>query len=226
MAGNVREPAHQRGRRRTDIIRIMDTQITKITSWLGAGSIDIFGRPFSGKDTQARELVELFNGRLISGGDILRSHHDPERIEQIMAQGGIIPSDFYLDMVLPYLSQPNLKDKPLILSAVGRAHGEEAAIIQATNESGHPLKAVILLKLSEDEVWQRFELSKIEHDRGERQDDKAEVLRLRLQKFQDRTAPAIEYYREMGLLIEVDGASPREQVTEAILRGLAQRAAA
>jgi len=202
----------------------MDEHTKIVSSWLGTGSINIFGRPFAGKDTQGRLLADVLHGALISGGDILRSHHDPAIIEQIMASGGIIPSDFYLDMVVPYLSRETFRNKPLILSAVGRAHGEEPLIMQAAADSGHPLKAVIVLKLSEEEVWRRFETSQAHHDRGERSDDKRDVLKNRLKKYQDRTVPVLDFYREKDMLIEVDGTLSREAVTEEILAALAARA--
>lgn len=202
----------------------MNTQTEAVAAWLGAGSINIFGRPFAGKDTQGKVLADLFQGVLIGGGDILRSHHDPKQIEDILAAGGIVPSDFYLQMVLPYLSQDSLKGKPLILSAVGRSHGEEDIIMKATEDSGHPLKAAIVLTLSEDDVWRRFDASQAAHDRGDRTDDHRDVLKNRLKKFEEKTLPVIEYYRQKGLLIEVDGTLEAEQVTAEIISELAKRA--
>lgn len=202
----------------------MNSEMTKISAWLGTGSINIFGRPFAGKDTQGRLLAEAFGGVLVAGGDILRSHHDPEKIKQILAAGGLIPSDFYFNLVLPYLSQPAFKDRPLILSSVGRSQGEEPTIMKATSTSGHPMKAVVVLELSEAEVWQRFEAVKVVHDRNGRTDDHREVLKNRLKKFQDRTMPVIEFYRDRGLLVEVDGTRSREEVTNEILDSLGSRA--
>jgi len=196
----------------------------KIKNWLGVGAVDIFGRPFSGKDTQARKLAELFGGVVIGGGDILRSHRDPAKIDEVMKEGGIIPSDFYLNMVVPYLSRPEFSGKPLILSAVGRAHGEEESIIDATQKSGHPLEAVVYLNLAEDEVWKRFEAAKSLDDRGRRSDDDRAALQTRLQKFQERTMPVIEFYRQKGLLVEIDGSLTREAVTTKILKKLVVRA--
>jgi adenylate kinase len=198
----------------------MNDRIKIISDWLKTGSIDIFGRPFSGKDTQARLLADLFNGVVIGGGDILRSHHDPKQIEQVLAGGGIVPSDFYIHLVLPYLSRPQFKPKPLLLSAVGRSHGEEPIILKATADSGHPIKAVISLQIDEAEVWRRFEAAKDKGDRGNRADDRRAVLRTRLKKYQDNTVPVIDFYRDKKMLIEVDGTLSREQVTDEILQGL------
>lgn len=204
----------------------MDEKIKIITDWLGTGSINIFGRPFSGKDTQGRVLATLLGGKLIAGGDILRNHHDPEEIEKIMATGGIIPSDYYESMVVPYFSRSEFKHKPLILSAVGRSHGEEPIIMRAAEQSGHPVKAVIILELSDAEVWKRFESALLENNRGHRADDHHNVLTTRLHKYQDKTVPAIEFYQGKELTIEVDGRQPREAVTNEILELLYARASA
>lgn len=206
------------------IISMMEEDIKTIKQWLGTGSINIFGRPFAGKDTQGRIIADLLGGSLVAGGDILRSYHDQDKIQKVMAAGGLIPSDFYLSVLIPYLSRPEFEDKPLILSAVGRLQGEESVIMEATTRSGHPIKAIVLMNLSEEDVWRRFEEAKLKHDRGERTDDHREVLKNRLQKFQDKTMPVIEFYRQNDLLVEVDGMLELEEVTEQIIQRLAQRA--
>jgi adenylate kinase len=199
----------------------MDERTNAIAAWLGAGSINLFGRPFAGKDTQGKKLAELLGAPLIGGGDILRSHNEPKEIEAILSSGGVVPHDFYLKLVLPYLSQEQFKGKPLILDAVGRSSGEEQTIISATAESGHPLKAVVVLQLSEEEVWKRFDAAPLEGDRGARSDDNKEVLKTRLQTYRDETMPVIEVYRTLGLLIEVDGTPSREEVDKEVIDALA-----
>ena len=202
----------------------MNEQIQKISDWLGTGSINIFGFPFAGKDTQGNILAGMFGGIMISGGDILRHDHGNEKVQQIMATGGIIPSELFEEIVLPYFSRPELKGKPLILSEVGRMQGEEQVIIRATTSSGHPIKALVLLQLTEAEVWRRFDEAKLEHDRGNRADDRKEVLQTRLDKFYSKVVPVIDFYRKQGLLIEIDGSLPRGEVTANIIKHLANRA--
>ncbi len=202
----------------------MDNQINTISKWLGVGSINIFGWPFAGKDTQAKKLAEVFGGIKLGGGEILRNYHDQNTLEQYLSSGKLIPTDLYLKIVLPYLSQSEIKEKPLILSSLGRLKGEETVILEATANSGHPTKAVVLLNLLEQEIWQRFEALKNERDRGERSDDKSEVLKIRLQEFKEKTLPVIDFYRNNGLLIEVDGSLSRDEVTNEILKNLFKRA--
>ncbi len=195
----------------------MEQKTKIVTNWLGAGSINIFGLPFSGKDTQGRQLADLFHGHLIAGGDILRSHHDQAKIKELMSTGELFPTDFYLTIVLPYLSKSEFKGAPLVLSSIGRMHGEEPVVLQAASESGHDVRAVVYLNMTEDDVWKRFEAAKISRDRGDRTDDKQEILKNRLAEFRDKTAPVIEYYRDKGLLIEVDDTLSQEKVLQEII---------
>lgn len=198
----------------------MEHKIKTISQWLGTGSINLFGRPFAGKDTQGRKLADYFNGELVGGGDILRAYHDQGEIDRVMAEGGLIPSDLYLNILIPYLSKDDFKSKPLILSSVGRKSGEELIIKQATDTSNHPIKAVLLFSMQEEEARKRFDAAAAEKDRGQRADDSREVLENRLEKFRIETMPVIEYYKNAGLLIEVDGTLTREQVTEHVLEQL------
>lgn len=198
----------------------MENTAKQISQWLGNGSLNIFGRPFAGKDTQGRLLAEKFNGSMISSGDILRHAQDNSEVQTIMASGGIIPSELFKSIVVPYFSRQQFENKPLILSEVGRVPGEESVIVHATAEAGHPLKAVIVLGLEEADVWQRFEAAQQAHDRGVRADDKREVLETRLKAYREKVLPVIEFYRDRGLLIEVDGTLSRESVTNQILEKL------
>lgn len=194
--------------------------VSVVATWLGEGTLNIFGLPFAGKDTQGKFLADTFNGVMISSGDILRHDHGNEKIQQIMAEGGIIPSELFAEVVVPYLSQDNFKGQPLILSEVGRMDGEQQVVMEATEQSGHLTKAVILLKLDVDEIWRRFDLSQQQHDRGDRADDNKAVLQNRLDAYHEKVTPVIDYYREKGLLIEVDGSLPPEGVSYEILNAL------
>ena len=203
-----------------------DPSVSKIAAWLQTGSINLFGIQFSGKDTQGRRLVELFRAPpLIGGGDILRNSVIPKRVKKLIDAGFLAPIDDYVRIVTPYLKRPEFNGKPLILSAVGRWYGEEKAVMRALDESGHPLRAVILLQIDETLVWKRWELLKQQDDRGRRIDDTVEGLKTRLAEFYKNTLPLIEFYRKQGFLIEVDGSLPPDEVTKAILAGLAELAA-
>lgn len=199
-----------------------NSDIKLIAEWLKTGSINIFGMPFAGKDTQAKLLAHALKGCVIAGGDILRSHPNQEKIVQLMATGELVPTDFYLEVILPYMSRDEFNDKPLILSSVGRWKGEEKAVIDAAREAGHPIKAAVFLNLHKTEVWRRFEASLSQKDRGHRHDDAAHIVEVRLKEFREKTYPVIDYYRSEGLLIELDGHGNPETVHKHIIDHLMQ----
>jgi adenylate kinase len=202
-----------------------DPRIATITSWLGAGSINLFGLPFAGKDTHGRELADFFNGPLLGGGDILRNSVIPPQVKQALHAGLLVPSKDFVDIVTPFLSKSEFKDKPLILSSVGRWIGEEQGVVEALKKAGHPLKAVIYLNIDEETVRTRWRISQEKQDRGWRPEDPEHLLDIRLNEFKVKTLPVIDYYRQRGLLIEINSIIPKPEVTDRILEALAEYAA-
>ena len=196
------------------------TDIEIITQWLGTGAINIFGLPFAGKDTHGHRLAELFGASIMGGGDILRNSVIPPHVKEIIDSGRLAPTDDYVRIVLPYLSREEFADRPLVLSSVGRWHGEEPGVIEAAAAANHPLKAVLFLSVSEAVAHERFVTSREDETRGERADDAEHILATRFTEFRDKTLPVIEFYREKGTLIEVDGNPPKDEVHQTILRGL------
>ena len=196
------------------------TDIEIITQWLGTGAINIFGLPFAGKDTHGHRLAELFGASIMGGGDILRNSVIPPHVKEIIDSGRLAPTDDYVRIVLPYLSREEFADRPLVLSSVGRWHGEEPGVIEAAAAANHPLKAVLFLSVSEAVAHERFVTSREDETRGERADDAEHILATRFTEFRDKTLPVIESYREKGMLIEVDGNPPKDEVHQTILRGL------
>jgi adenylate kinase len=191
-----------------------------IKSWLKTGSINIFGLPFAGKDTHGGTLAELFDAPLLGGGDILRNSIIPPELKKELDAGKLFPTEEYFRIVTPFLSKPEYKDRPLILSSVGRWIGEEQGVLTATAASGHETKAVIYLHLAEDIVRRRWSHSQEKGDRGNRADDAAHILDTRVQEFQEKTLPVIEVYRQKGLLIEINSDSAKHEVIENILARL------
>ncbi len=199
---------------------LSSTEIQTIQRWLGTGAINIFGLPFSGKDTHGHQLAELFNAQVMGGGDILRNSVIPPHVRELIDAGKLAPIDDYIHIVTPYLSQEEFADKPLILSSVGRWHGEEPGVLAAAETAGHPVKAVVYLSVDETTAHERFAASREDEMRGVRTDDAEHILATRFAEFRNKTLPVIDFYREKGMVIEVDGNPPKPEVHQAILRGL------
>ena len=195
----------------------MEEKIAAIRSWLGTGSINIFGYPMSGKDTQGVRLAEAIGGKLLSSGIIIRAK-EIEQHKKLTSNGDLIPTNIFYDWVLPYFEREDLKNYPLILSSIGRWFGEEDTVMEVAEKNGHKIKAAVLLNISEVDVMARFQKLQILNDRGERQDDKdLAVFRNRLDEFRTKTMPVLEHYKALGLLVNVAGNGSREEVFEEII---------
>ena len=202
----------------------LQDKITIIKDWLGTGSINIFGLPMSGKDTQGIRLAEALGAKFLSSGIIIRAMEQSTR-QSYTSEGELIPSNVFYEWVLPYFERRDLYNYPLILSSIGRWSGEEDQVMSVAAGAGHEIKAVIIMNVSEADVENRFEEAKILADRGERSDDKdIETFRTRLKEFRTKTLPVVQHYKELGLLIEVKGNLPRDEVFADIVEKLYAKA--
>ena len=202
----------------------MDKNIELIKEKLGTGSIDIFGLPLSGKDTVGLRLAEAIGGKMLSSGLILRAAEKEDKdLFSEMSAGKLAATDKFREIVLPYLKRPDLAQFPLILSSVGRWEGEEYDVIEAAKAGGHPIKAVILLNISEAEAKKRWEVSQTLQDRGDRSDDKvAVVLDTRIKEFIEKTMPVIETYRKRDILLPIFADTDKETVYQRVIEALAK----
>jgi len=202
----------------------MEEKIAKIKEWLGTGSVNIFGLPMSGKDTQGIRLAEAINGKFLSSGIIIRAKEQETR-QKLSNNGALIPTDIFYEWVLPYFSREDLVEYPLVLSSIGRWQGEENQVLETAANAGHEIKAAVLLNISEADVEQRFEAAKNLNDRGIREDDKDIVtFRTRLEEFHNKTMPVLLHYHDLGLLVNVNGDQSRDAVFEEIVNKLYNRA--
>ncbi|MBR2802967.1 nucleoside monophosphate kinase [Candidatus Saccharibacteria bacterium] len=198
----------------------MEDKIKVIKQWLGTGSINVFGLPMSGKDTQGVRLAETLGAKFLSSGLIIRAKEEETR-QNLTEFGNLIPTNIFYEWVLPYFEREDLKPYPLVLSSIGRWSGEENQVMSVAAGSGHDIKAVILLNISEADVESRFEAAKLLGDRGERKDDKdIETFRNRMEEFRTKTLPVLQHYRDLNLLININGDQRREQVFTEIVEKL------
>ena len=199
------------------IIKVMEEKLERIKGWLGSSSVNIFGLPMSGKDTVGMRLAESLEGKFLSSGIIIRNY-EAEENDHMTENGQLIPTNKFYDIVLPYFSHESLKGYPLFLSSIGRWSGEETEVMRKAKESGHEIKAVIYLKLSEEDVRERWKVAKTLGDRGIRGDDAdPKVFETRIKEFHEKTLPVLERYKELGLLFEVDASGTRDEVFENVV---------
>jgi len=208
----------------------MEDNLIKIKSWLKTGSINIFGLPMSGKDTAGTRLAEALSAEFLSSGSIIRKM-EAETAQNLTEHGALIPSDLFYDWVLPYFGHSSLEGKPLVLSSVGRWSGEETAVLEAAKKHNHEIKAAVLLDLTEEDVKKRWhEANEAGHRVGAatevRKDDAdPETFETRIKEFHEKTAPVLEHYENLGLLVKIDANGTRDEVFERLVNALVAKSA-
>lgn len=197
-------------------------KLAKIKSWLGTGSLNVFGLPMSGKDTVGERLAKDLGAKFLSSGIIIRAF-EAEQNQNMTGSGQLIPTNTFYDIILPYFSREEMKNDSLILSSVGRWAGEEDKIMEAAKNGGHEIKAVVLLDLTEAVVKNRFEAAKELNDRGERADDaNLEIFETRIREFNEKTVPVLNHYDELKLLIRVPADGSRDEVYSSVVDKLVE----
>lgn len=199
----------------------MEEQLEQIKNWLGIGSINIFGLPMSGKDTIGVRLAESIGAKFLGSGMIVRAIE--QETNQGLSHGGkLIPQNVFFEWVLPYFEREDLWKYPLVLSSIGRWNGEEDEVMSVARKTGHTIRAVVELQLTEQEVVERWEAAKLLGDRGLRPDDaNPEIFQTRIQEYREKTVPVLKHYQELGLLVPVPASAPRDEVFANVVNALA-----
>jgi adenylate kinase len=206
--------------------------------------IVMMGAPGAGKGTQARLLAERLGYPQISTGDILREMAAAEtplgrEIRARQAAGRLVSDDVLAEVILTRTSRPDCANG-YILDGFPRTLNQARMLEQLAARQS---KDVILARVvvSEDSLMKRLTGRRICSQCGEiyniylrppqhegfcdldgapllqRSDDNAESVQTRLRAYEESTAPLIDYYRNSGRLLEIDGERPVEEVFRAVM---------
>lgn len=184
----------------------------------------LIGTPGAGKGTQAQRLSETFGIPAISTGDIFRHNVKNETelgklAKAYMDRGEYVPDSLTNDLVRDRLSQADATDG-FLLDGYPRTADQVAELDDILAEKSQHLDAVVMLAADVDEVVRRLLNRAIEQGRA---DDTEEVIRHRLDVYEEQTAPLISVYAARDLVITVDGLGEVADVTNRIVDALAAR---
>ncbi|WP_066041146.1 adenylate kinase [Herbiconiux solani] len=190
----------------------------------GALRLLLIGPPGAGKGTQAARLSEAYGIPAISTGDIFRENvkNGTElgvQAKGYMDAGQYVPDSLTNDLVRDRLSQPDVADG-FLLDGYPRTLQQVEELDGILGVDGFSLDAVVVLTADTDEVVTR--LLKRSAEQG-RSDDTEEVIRKRLDVYEEQTAPLVAVYDERGLVVNVDGLGDIDVVTGRIIAALAAR---
>jgi adenylate kinase len=205
----------------------------------------LLGPPGSGKGTQAERLKEQLGLPHVASGDLFRENIGNETELGLLAQGYIdrgqlVPDDVTIAMVRERLQQPDCHDG-VILDGFPRTLAQAETLDKMLASGGRALTGVLYINVPDEELVRRLSGRRIcrqcqapyhtvfspPAEEGvcdecggrlyQRDDDRPETLRARLKVYHQQTSPLIDYYRQAGLLVEVDGARDIETVNAALL---------
>jgi adenylate kinase len=183
----------------------------------------MLGAPGSGKGTQALRLGRKLGVPAISTGEMLRQAvvADSElgrQVSDVLAGGRLVADELMVGVVRARLAQSDAS-AGFLLDGYPRNLRQADTLHALLDELGEHLDAVIFLRVPEDVLVRRALLRR-------RADDREEVVRERLRIYRDQTEPVIGYYRQRGLLQEIDGDRGIDEVTSEALAAVSNGRAA
>lgn len=174
--------------------------------------IIVIGIQGSGKSTQGNLLAKKLGVPYLATGDIFRRQalEDSESgrfVKETLAQGHLIPDEKTIAIMEEYLAKPEYKDGYIL-------DGFPRTLVQA-QAFKEPIGKVLYIKVSDEEALKRLEL-RIAKEK--REDDSQEAIKRRIALFHEMTEPLLNFYREKGMLLEVDGERSIEDIHEDIAK--------
>ncbi len=179
------------------------------------------GPPGAGKGTQAKLVADKYGIPAISTGDIFRANVSRgtelgRKAQQFMDAGEYVPDEVTNLMVRHRIDEDDAQPG-FLLDGYPRTLAQVEELDGMIRHTGHELDAVVVLTVDAEELVQRL-LQRAETDG--RSDDTEDVVRRRQEVYTEQTEPLIDVYRDRGLLVEVDGMGPVEEVTARIFGAL------
>ena len=210
--------------------------------------IVMLGAPGAGKGTQAKLVSRELGLPQISSGDLFRENmKNKTELGELSAtyinRGELVPDDVTIALVRERLQRDDC-DYGAILDGFPRTAAQAEALDTLLMEMNKQIDIVPFLKVPEALLIERLsgrwtcrakghifhekysppvQEGVCDHDGSElyqREDDRVETVTHRIQVYMQQTAPLIEYYREHGLLIEIDASKSIAEVTETLMAQL------
>lgn len=178
--------------------------------------IVLIGIQGAGKSTQGNMLSEALGVPYLSSGHIFREMAKEKSnlgrwLKETLNSGALVQDDTTLEIVLTYLEKPEYV-KGYILDGFPRT------VVQAKtfSEGNGPDKVVLITVSDREALW------RISGRISDREDETLQALRKRIASFHEHTEPVMDYYRQKGKLVEVDGEQDVDHVFAEIMTKIKQ----
>jgi adenylate kinase len=210
-------------------------------------NVILLGPPGAGKGTQASMLTETTGMVHVASGDLFRAALREgtelgQRAKSYMDRGELVPDEVVIDMILERISQPDCA-QGVLFDGFPRTVEQAKALDEALQQRNSKIDAVLYFRVPDEDLIKRLSgrimhketgmvyniyfnpppgvANPINHpDYYQRDDDKEETVKNRLDVYHQQTAPLIDYYRSQGCLHDIDGNQEMDAVAEAMKRAL------
>jgi adenylate kinase len=210
--------------------------------------IVLLGPPGAGKGTQAKLLQDKYSACQVSTGDILRNavrDQTPvgKEASEYINRGALVPDDVIVKLVAERLKAKDC-DNGFILDGFPRTINQAQSLQEILNARGLTLDRVLSIEVPQKLIVERLAGRRTCKDCGalyhtafdppktkdvcercggelyQREDDREETIKARLITYDQQTAPLIDYYRERGMLSNVDGVGTVDEIHERMSQAL------
>lgn len=211
----------------------------------------LLGPPGVGKGTQASNIVKKYNIPHISTGDIFRANIKKgtelgKTAKGYMDKGLLVPDEIVVSIVKDRLTMEDCKNG-FLLDGFPRTVDQAKSLDEELIGLGIKLDKVVNIEAGEDILIERITGRRIckscgatyhiknkpprvdgvcDIDGGslyQREDDKVETVATRIQVYQKQTQPLISYYKDKGLILDIDGTRPINDIFETIINSLEKK---
>ncbi len=209
----------------------------------------LIGPPGVGKGTQAALLEQRLGLKPLSSGVIFRQEIEAETdlgrlAKRYIDHGELVPNGVTIEMMAKRIRKDDVRKSGFVLDGFPRTVKQAEALDEMLDDMGEWIDEVVSIEVDPEVVVARLsgrmgctKCGEIYHSTNKppkreglcdkcngplfvRTDDQPDTIRERLKTFDENTAPVIEYYRQKGKLLSVDGRHSPEEVYEEILTGL------
>jgi adenylate kinase len=205
----------------------------------------LYGAPGSGKGTQANMLRSRFGIPHIATGDMLRAEIQAGtplglKAQPILAAGQYVSDEIMIGIIRNRLREPDCR-RGFIIDGFPRTVPQAEALDTLMGELGRSFNRVLYLRVSLEELLRRLSgrlvcprcqrtyppgTAACEADGSslvQREDDKVEAVKPRIEIYLQKTIPVLDHYRGGGLVSEIDGMGTIDEISSQVLAAVAAR---
>ncbi len=177
-------------------------------------NIALFGPPGAGKGTQSRLLIDKYNLAYISTGDMLRKEIEKnseigQQVKEIIKKGSLVSDEIIVQMIEEELRTNTEKVNGFLFDGFPRttvqAYILEGLLLKMNTE----IHCMLSLEVPEDDLIERMTKRA---EKEQRPDDTQEVMKYRLEEYENKTKPVIDFYKEKGNYKPINGVGSLEDI--------------